>query len=323
MILIISEENDETVNYFIEKSSIEDSDYYRVNYSELLEYSSISVSFNPNNINFSYKNKVIDLEKVRSIWYRRPEIINTLFLEGLDEYEREFLARENEKLWSGILLSLKNVKWINNPIDNLKANNKPEQLSRAISFGLKPPRSIFSNRKEDVRDFYNACNHDIIIKPVSFGYIEKDIESNDCIIYTNRINNDFESYLDSIEISPVYFQEHIKKKFDIRVNYINGKLFAVAIHSQEIEENKIDFRRNNSNGLKYSEFEICKNTQERLLSLLESYNLNFAAIDFVLDNNDELYFLEINPNGQWAWIEQETGQSLSSELYKSLRSSEE
>ncbi len=29
----------------------------------------------------------------------------------------------------------------------------------------------------------------------------------------------------------------------------------------------------------------------------------FGAIDLVVDKNNNHYFLEINPNGQWAWLE--------------------
>jgi biotin carboxylase len=33
-------------------------------------------------------------------------------------------------------------------------------------------------------------------------------------------------------------------------------------------------------------------------------------MDFVLDESGEYYFLEMNPNGQWAWIEEKTGADL-------------
>jgi len=41
--------------------------------------------------------------------------------------------------------------------------------------------------------------------------------------------------------------------------------------------------------------------------LLRGLGLRFAATDFVVTPAGEWYFLDLNPNGQWAWIEQETG----------------
>ena len=31
-------------------------------------------------------------------------------------------------------------------------------------------------------------------------------------------------------------------------------------------------------------------------------NLQFGRLDFLLDKSD-YYFLEVNPNGQWAWLD--------------------
>jgi glutathione synthase/RimK-type ligase-like ATP-grasp enzyme len=47
-------------------------------------------------------------------------------------------------------------------------------------------------------------------------------------------------------------------------------------------------------------------------------NLRFGAIDFILDESGEYVFLEINPNGQWAWIERKTGYKISSEIVNLL-----
>jgi len=46
--------------------------------------------------------------------------------------------------------------------------------------------------------------------------------------------------------------------------------------------------------------------------------LRFAAIDLVLDQTGEYWFLEANPNGQWAWIESRTGLPISSAIVDEL-----
>ncbi len=46
--------------------------------------------------------------------------------------------------------------------------------------------------------------------------------------------------------------------------------------------------------------------------------LRFGALDFLVTPDGEWYFLEINPNGQWAWIEQETGLPISDAIADAL-----
>ena len=37
--------------------------------------------------------------------------------------------------------------------------------------------------------------------------------------------------------------------------------------------------------------------------MLDEFGLNFGAFDIIRDEDDTLYFIELNPNGQWYWIE--------------------
>ena len=43
--------------------------------------------------------------------------------------------------------------------------------------------------------------------------------------------------------------------------------------------------------------------ESRIRRILKSYGLRFAAIDMLRDFHGQYYFLEINPNGQWAWLD--------------------
>jgi glutathione synthase/RimK-type ligase-like ATP-grasp enzyme len=40
-------------------------------------------------------------------------------------------------------------------------------------------------------------------------------------------------------------------------------------------------------------------------------DLNFGCFDFIVDENDNVFFLECNSNGQWLWIEEDTGMDIS------------
>ena len=53
--------------------------------------------------------------------------------------------------------------------------------------------------------------------------------------------------------------------------------------------------------------------------ITKKYKLVFSAIDLVKTKNDEFYFLELNPNGQWAWIEEQTGYQITEKLVEVLK----
>lgn len=49
----------------------------------------------------------------------------------------------------------------------------------------------------------------------------------------------------------------------------------------------------------------------KLVDYVRSFGLSFGVIDSIITPDDEFIFLEINPNGQWAWLEHKTGLNIS------------
>jgi glutathione synthase/RimK-type ligase-like ATP-grasp enzyme len=46
------------------------------------------------------------------------------------------------------------------------------------------------------------------------------------------------------------------------------------------------------------------------MDLVRRLGLRFGAIDLVLEPSGDYRFLEVNPNGQWGWIQTRTGQPI-------------
>ena len=53
-------------------------------------------------------------------------------------------------------------------------------------------------------------------------------------------------------------------------------------------------------------------------TLLDALGLRFAALDFVVAPDGRWWFLECHPNGQWAWIGEETGMPIACALADAL-----
>lgn len=84
---------------------------------------------------------------------------------------------------------------------------------------------------------------------------------------------------------------------------VGEHIFAAKINSQLSSESLTDWRAAN-NILPHEKIQLPNELESKCLELNRYFKLNFSAIDFILDTNNEYFFLEINPNGQWAWIEQ-------------------
>ena len=84
------------------------------------------------------------------------------------------------------------------------------------------------------------------------------------------------------------------------------------------EKAKIDFRTDYNN-LKHEIFKLPKDIEKKLLVINKYYNLNYSAVDLIEDKNGNIYFLEINPNGQYLWIEEVLGLPISSAIASFLK----
>ncbi|MFN2444382.1 MAG: alpha-L-glutamate ligase, partial [Vicinamibacterales bacterium] len=66
-------------------------------------------------------------------------------------------------------------------------------------------------------------------------------------------------------------------------------------------------------------FDLPNGMADACRRLVASYGLMFGAIDLIVDATGEYYFLELNPNGQWVWVQQATGLPIREALCRVLR----
>jgi len=314
-VLVITNKNDITSDFIIQKLKERGVFFYRFNTEELSKNCFVTLDFQKDN--FLLYDKIlgyrINLKEFSSVYFRRPELPK-ICLDNLNDGEHLFLKNEFLYALEGIYKILKNSYWIS-PVHAIReAENKIYQLELAKSIGLEIPNSIITNSFSDTLNFYDANIGKCIVKPIKIGLIED--KYNPKVVFTSYLNKRPDSKT-QVETSPNFFQSHIKKKYDVRVIIVGEKVFATLIHSQENQDTKVDWRKG-ENILKHTKFELPKNIIEKCILLLKSLNLRFGAIDFILDTNNNLIFLEINPNGQWAWIEKQTGYQISNEIVNLL-----
>ena len=109
--------------------------------------------------------------------------------------------------------------------------------------------------------------------------------------------------LEGLRLAPVTFQDYVHKVADIRVTVVGQDVFAAEILSQENKSSKVDWRATDDPALEHREHEVPSDVSSLCRALVQELGLRFGAIDFGLTQDGSYVFFEINPNGEWLWIE--------------------
>lgn len=299
MILIISNSKDVTTDYLCRKIDESTLNFQRLDSDKILE--KVSIGYLDNGPILTIADNQFHPFDISSVVFRRPKPIDLKV--GKDSAEQNHVNQEWAESIEGFLAHLAPSKWLNHPAQNVLASHKMEQLSRAKKFGLLIPNTIVTQREDDLLKFWKESNESIITKPLALGFLERFPEQESTNIYTNVVSIEIlKKALPSLKNCPTLFQEAFHKKIDVRITVVDTHCTAVSITNSS--SSKIDIRRDNMRDVQYKIIELPTSVKAGIFSLLKSYGLRFAAIDMVINiTNGQWYFLEINPNGQWAWMD--------------------
>jgi glutathione synthase/RimK-type ligase-like ATP-grasp enzyme len=257
--------------------------------------------------------EIFRLRDVRSVYYRRPKTPNPG--DGISPDAVPFAVKETRALLQNLLSNI-DAHWISSVQATERAENKLLQLQVARHLGFRTPDTLITNQAATAEAFV-AEHGATVVKPLSNGWLTDDPPR---IAFTTSITPEMMAGLaEAIACSPHLLQERIDKKFDIRVTVVENSVFACRIYSQDHEETRTDFRVANTLDfrLEHELKALPKAIDDLCTRLVKAFALNFGAIDLV-EGIDGYTFLEINPNGQWAWIEQLTGAPISAAIATSL-----
>lgn len=304
MILIVTHKLDFTADFVVNKLNERGINYFRFNCEDiqqtayhLSEKDNFELNLNGNTV-------------FKSVWFRRTKLPE---VEGENLSEKLYLANEYDALLSNFYDSIQSKKWLSHPNFIYRAENKVYQLKLAKKLGFNVPRTIITNDFIELEKFIQSCNSNIIIKPLSMGRIESPVDVK--LIYTNKVRKEHIENIQKFTLTPAIFQEYIEKEFEVRVTVIANKVISAVVKSQENEDTKVDWRRKK---LKFIPFKLPDRIERKCVKLLEELNISFGAIDLIKTTTNQYFFLEINPNGQWAWLEIESDLKISDEIIKFL-----
>ena len=303
MILIITHKTDFTADVVVNKLNQRGIGFRRLNCEDLLS-SGFNIRFGEN-----FKYSIFGEDNYESVWFRRTKLPE---IGGLTSEETVYILNDIDSFLNNIF-SILPTRWLSRPAAVYEAENKLLQLKTAAQIGFAIPDTLVTNSKAELKSFYNDNSQDIVIKPISQPRISS--KENSAFIFTNTVPRNLIDQIEEFDLTPCIFQRNIPKEYEIRVTVVGEKVFAAAVHSQADEETKVDWRRKK---LGFVEIALPAHVRELCVQLTKELDLGFGAIDLIKTPTGEYIFLEINPNGQWAWIESETRQEISNAIIEYL-----
>lgn len=330
MILLITDKQDVHPNPVISKLSENRYPIFRLNTDALLTDYEFSWTVNNGSFDFFIKNKWTQLtcwgHEINAVWERRPSPPCEMIISTDNKNIEKFVIDEARGFIFDLRHFLGDRYSLGHPLFDCHSDSKMWQLRVAAELGMLTPDTVIANRKKDFVHF--ADKHEsLLVKPINSDSIH-DIEANEeKFFYSRKITNselisaNDESYSQTV----CCLQEYVQKKYELRITVVHDYIFPCKIDSQvqREEEGKIDWRQGYDFGLKHEITEIPDYVKEFCLSYLRRMHINFGCFDFILTPDDRYVFLECNSNGQWLWIETETGLPISKAIADVLMSADQ
>jgi glutathione synthase/RimK-type ligase-like ATP-grasp enzyme len=261
-------------------------------------FSSYEISISSEGFSISNLFREVTNKSCKSIYFRKP--VQENLIDIYEEKYHQFSYRESYSLIEGLAEYFPG-KCLSRPSAMRRSGNKVFQALTAHEVGFKIPTLSITN---SIKSVEKISRNKSIVKPLSVGSINDRRHKE--YVQTNLYDEQYE--LSLLKYTPAYFQHYINKDYEVRITFVGKKHFSVRIDS----EDSVDWRKA-GNKIKYSTCEIPESIYNNCLSYLGKTKMEFGCFDFIVLKG-EWYFLEMNSNGQWAWLEFETGLPISKEI---------
>ena len=222
--------------------------------------------------------------------------------------DHDFQFREWERVIAALYVATPDARWLNRPPNHHAAGNKLLQLRLAQEIGLSLPATVISNDAAEIEALFEQG--DVIYKTLSHPYYS----DRDLILTTKIARADFEQRRETIALAPGLFQSLVPKAYELRVIVVGESVIPVMIKSQLYGHTQVDWRIDQLRPELYELTTLPPDVRSKLVDLMARLGLIYGAIDLIVTPDGDYIFLEINPGGQWLWMENLKGIPITREI---------
>lgn len=301
MILILTNKWDLTVDLVVLELRSRNVPFVRLNTEDLPRWSAV-VRFPEESIRLrSDDGTLFSASDVKAVWNRRPgHVFDDLAPEERPSVATQKFVTDQWFAWLESLQLREDILWVNHPTANGLMENKIRQLKLACELGFSIPETLVTNDATEVRGWLRQLGGQAICKALYSPLIEE--ENEDRFIFANLFEAIPDDFDQSIRIAPAIFQRALLSKVDYRVTVVGPQVFAARVDMSELA---LDWRTAKAD-VNFTLCDLPAVVRDLCRQYVAVATLSFGAIDLV-ESDGEFYFLEINPNGEWGWLERPHG----------------
>lgn len=240
------------------------------------------------------ENRQLDSKDCSGVWWRRPEPGPAPG--GVSSAEWEAASRQTAALLHG-MQHVPGPRWVSGPAAIRAAEDKALQLAVAADVGFDVPATTWTNDVAAAERQLALHGGVGIVKATTTAYWENDETSH--FVFANLVRAVDLPAAARLATTPVAFQQRIKPKRDVRVTVVGGGTFAAVTDDASIHEP--DWRR--ADDPTWTAYDLPEDIRERCLTLVRRLGLRFGGIDLLVDEDRRHWFCELNPNGEWGWLQ--------------------
>lgn len=269
---------------------------------------------NKNGVLLKLRNKQIIIDNVKVVLFRYFDL---KFLKYLTGIRQMYFEQQWYQIFKCLQTSLK-CQWINNPKNTFDSENRLYQLLVAQKTGFRIPDTSITNIPSSGIKFSNQHSKRIVAKVLHHHEIIYKEYSHR--FPTSIVSTDYLSESNELKYAPVILQERIAISEEIRITVINRRVFPVRITTNKYKSDYSDLHKVEEKFLNFEHFEIEKNVAKMCINLNRQLGLLVSSIDLLVDKKGETHFLEINPIGDWNWLEKHVNLPITDSVSKLISS---
>lgn len=247
--------------------------------------------------------RTIAPHEVRSVWFRRtrsyaPPNLDEVTDPGLRATMERHMSSEMRAAVATLYHVFKHARWLSSPSTSVP--HKFHVLQKAREVGLKVPETLVTSSKNELTAFAERVG-EIIVKCIA----DPDIFEKDDLqfgIFTSLLERDHIDRLPD-RFFPILVQKRVRKAWEIRTFFLDGSCYSMAIFSQNNPRTRVDFRKYDfKKPNRFVPYRLAEEASEKIDSLMRALCLDTGSLDLIRSSDGDLYFLEVNPVGQFGMV---------------------
>jgi hypothetical protein len=270
---------------------------------------SFAVSLNPSNPRATtlrlQTGEVLSISRLKSVWWRRPT--GTVIDPATPDHLRTFVGNERALFLDGFFSCLPpEVRQYNNPHAQKLLNSKPYQLNLAKQVGLTIPDTCITSDPFAAKHFVRKHPRTVFKSLWATADFWRP---------TRMLTPELQDRLDQVLVCPVIFQEFIEGDTDLRVTVIDDEIHAVAF---DLSNSRYPADVRMDNRITCQKCEIDLSVREKIKEFMRRSALRYGAFDFRHGSDGAITFFEINPAGQFLYLDHRADTEIAAALAQAL-----